>query len=95
MSRAVPSLSDSALMALRLPSMDKAALLAPAAVARVAARGARRPEERWLLHQARPVRTSYVAQVLESPGEPNVEDVWMLRQPKPVRESYIREVLGG
>jgi len=52
MSRVVPSLSDSALMALRLPSMDKAALLAPAAVARVAARGARRPEERWLLHQA-------------------------------------------
>lgn len=42
------------LMALGLPRMDKAVLLAPAAMARAAAYGARRPEERWLLHQARP-----------------------------------------
>ena len=95
MSRVVPSLSDSALMALRLPSMDKAALLAPAAVARVAALGARRPEERWLLHQPRPVRASYVHQVLEAEDAPNAEEVWMLRQPKAVRESYIRDVLRG
>jgi hypothetical protein len=37
-------------MGLGLPRMDKAVLLAPAAMARVAAHGARRPEERWLLH---------------------------------------------
>ena len=82
-------------MALGLPRMDKAALLAPAALARAAARGARRPEERWLLHQPRQVRTSYVQQVLEAADERNAEEVWMLRQPKAVRDSYIREVLRG
>lgn len=82
-----------ALMTLGLPRLDKAVLLGPAAMARAAARGARRPEERWLLHQPRPVRTSYVRQVLEAAGERNAEEVWMLRQPKAVRERYIREVL--
>jgi len=83
-----------ALMALGLPRMDKAVLLAPAAMARAAAYATQRPEERWLLHQPRPVRTSYVQQVLEPADEPqDIKEVWMLRQPKPVRESYIREVL--
>ena len=53
-------------MALGLPRLDKAVLLGPARVARAAARGAGRPEERWLLHQPRPVRASYVEQVLEA-----------------------------
>jgi len=81
------------LMGFGLPRMDKAVLLAPAAIAGAAARGARRPEERWLLKQPRPVRTSYVQQVLDASDERNAEEVWMLRQTRAVRESYIREVL--
>jgi len=82
-------------MALGLPRLDKAVLLGPARVARAAARGAGRPEERWLLHQPRPVRANYVRQVLEAEDEPNAEEVWMLRQSQAVRESYIRDVLRG
>ena len=80
-------------MALGLPRIDKAVLLAPAALARAAATRAAEPEERWLLRQPRKVRTSYVKNVLEAEDEPNAEEIWMLRQPKAVRESYIREVL--
>jgi hypothetical protein len=75
------------------PFVDRAVLLAPAAVARTAASRARRPEERWLLRQPRSVRASYVREVLDSRGRANAEEIWMLRQSKAVRESYIREVL--
>jgi len=75
--------------------MDKAVLLGPAAMARAATHSARRPEQRWLLCQPRPVRTSYARQVLEAADERHAEEVWLLRQRKAVRESYIREVLRG
>lgn len=80
-------------MAPGLPRMGKAVLLAPAALARAAVLAASEPEERWLLRQPRPVRASYVKDVLEARDEPNAEEIWMLRRSKAVRESYIREVL--
>lgn len=75
------------------PAIDKAVLLGPNTLARAAAKTASAPEERWLLSQPRPVRASYVSEVLSAGDNPNAEEIWMLRQPKQVRESYIREVL--
>jgi hypothetical protein len=72
--------------------LDRAMLLSPAPVARAAARAAGALEESWLLRQPRPVRASYVREVLDS-DDPNAEEIWMLRRSKAVRESYIREVL--
>ena len=80
-------------MALRFQRMDKAVLLGPAAVARMAARRASEPEARWLLQQTRAVRTSYVRQVLEAEDESNAQEIWMLRQPRGVRASYVTQVL--
>jgi hypothetical protein len=68
-------------------------LRAPALVRRAAARQARDPVEQWMLRQPRPVRASYVAEVLEKGGDERLAEVWMLRQPEAVRESYINEVL--
>jgi hypothetical protein len=62
-------------------------------VRRAAASRARNAEERWLLRQAKPVRESYVRDVLDAGGEEAAERAWMLRQPDEVRESYVREVL--
>ena len=73
--------------------MDKAVLLGPAPLARAAALAAKQPEERWLLRQPRPVRASYVKDVIEAPEDPHAEEIWMLRRAKAVRESYIRDVL--
>jgi len=73
--------------------LTKAMLLAPARVARTAARQARDPGEAWMLRQPREVRQSYVRDVLDRGNEPKLAEAWMLRQPKAVRESYIREVL--
>jgi hypothetical protein len=80
-------------MALGLPKLDKAVLQGPDAVARAAASRTQDPQKRWLLRQARAVRSSYARNVLDGPGQPSADEIWMLRQPKPVRESYIREVL--
>jgi hypothetical protein len=68
-------------------------LLAPAAVAKAAALGARTPEERWMLSQPREVRRSYVEQVLDRPDDPNAQERWMLLQSDAVRRSYVRDVL--
>ena len=57
-------------MAPGLPRMDKAVLLAPAALARAAVLAASEREERWLLRQPRPVRASYVKDVMEAGDEP-------------------------
>jgi hypothetical protein len=73
--------------------LQRAVLLGPAAVARAAAGRARLAEERWLLRQPRPVRASYVREVLDRPGRPRAQEAWMLRQPDPVRESYLAEVV--
>ena len=79
----------------RFPRMDKAVLLAPAAVARAAAYRAGRPVERWLLRQPRAVRTSYVRDVLDGDGKSKAEEIWLLRQPRAACTSYVRDVLGA
>lgn len=79
-----------------MSSTERRVLLAPAAVARAAARMAKDREQRWMLQQPVTVRRSYVAEVLDpgGPGEiPAAEELWMLRQPRPVRLSFIRDVL--
>jgi len=82
-------------MGLGLPTLDKAVLRGPNTVARAAASRMHDPEKRWLLRQARAVRTSYAREVLDRSDQPNADEIWMLRRSKPVRESYIREVLGA
>lgn len=75
-------------------TLEKGVLLGPAPLRRAAAARARRPEEAWMLRQARAVRRSYAAEVLDRDGDhERLAEVWMLRQPRAVRESYIREVL--
>jgi hypothetical protein len=74
--------------------LQKRVLLGPAPLRRAAAARALRPEEAWMLRQAREVRRTYAAQVLDGHGDLDVlTEIWMLRQPKEVRESYIEEVL--
>ena len=80
-------------MAFGFPRMDKAVLLGPAALARMAARSASEPAARWLLQQPRGVRASYVRTVLDAEDEPNAQEIWMLRQPRGVCASYARTVL--
>ena len=80
-------------MALGFPRIDKAVLLGPAALARMAARRASEPEARWLLQQPRGVRAGYIRQVLEADDDSNSQELWMLRQPRGVRASYVRQVL--
>jgi hypothetical protein len=51
-------------------------------------------EEQWMLRQAKPVRASYVREVLDAEGDTALlAQIWMLRQPDDVRESYARDVL--
>ncbi len=47
-----------------------------------------------MLVQARAVRATYVAEVLDREGDPELlQQIWMMRRPAAVRESFIREVL--
>jgi hypothetical protein len=68
-------------------------LRAPAFVRRAAASKAREPVEAWMLSQPRPVRHSYVREVLDRGGDERLAEIWMLRQTDAVRESYVREIL--
>lgn len=47
-----------------------------------------------MLAQDRGVRASYVFDVLDRAGDPDVlRQIWMMRQPAKVRVSFIRDVL--
>jgi hypothetical protein len=47
-----------------------------------------------MLAQPRPARESYVADVLDADGDPELrKQIWMLGQPAAVRKSYVAEVL--
>jgi len=47
-----------------------------------------------MLAQSRAVRGSYVSEVLDRAGDPELlRQIWMMRQPERVRKSYIRDVL--
>jgi hypothetical protein len=76
-----------------MADLERTILLAPARIARAAARFAPEPEQRWMLCQPLAVRRSYVEEVLDRPDEALRRQAWMLRQPDEVRLSYVREVL--
>ena len=47
-----------------------------------------------MLLQPRPVRESFVAEVHDRTGDPELlRQVWMMRQPQAVRDRYVREIL--
>jgi hypothetical protein len=74
--------------------IERGVLLGPGFVRRTAAGRAAAPEERWMLLQERPVRESYVREVLDAAGDQELRrQIWMLGQPAAVRKSYVREVL--
>jgi len=51
-------------------------------------------QERWMLGQSKEVRRSYVAEVVDASGDPELlGQIWMMRQSDPVRKSYVSEVL--
>jgi len=76
-----------------LPPGARAALLAPSAVTRAVAAVDRDPERRWMLRLPRPVRRSFVAEVIDIGTGRLLQERWMLLQADDVRKSYIEEVL--
>jgi hypothetical protein len=76
-----------------LPPGARAALLAPAAVTRAVAAADRNPERRWMLRLPRPVRRSFVAEVLDVGAGRVLQERWILLQSDDVRESYVEQVL--
>ena len=74
--------------------VERSALLAPDFVARAAAGATDDPQARWLLNQPKPVRESYVRDVIDADGDRTLlSTAWLLRQPDDVRASYLREVV--
>lgn len=79
---------------LELTATQRRVLLAPGAVARLAASTRPEPEEQWLLRQPAAVRRAFVHEVVdEGRGLRLAMERWMLRQPDAVREQYLREVV--
>jgi hypothetical protein len=76
-----------------LPPGARAVLLGPSAVARAVAAVDRDPERRWMLRLPRPVRRSFVAEVLDVGAGRLLQERWILLQPDDVRESYVEHVL--
>jgi hypothetical protein len=76
-----------------LPLGARAVLLAPSAVARAVAAADRDPERRWMLRLPRPLRRSFVAEVLDVGDGRRLQERWMLLQSDEVRESYVEQVL--
>ena len=68
-------------------------LLAPNALAKAAAFGTGKREERWMLAQPREVRRSYVENVVDRAEDPHAQERWMLLQTDAVRLSYVKNVL--
>ena len=74
--------------------VERSALLAPDFVARAAAGATDDRQAKWLLNQPKPVRESYVREVLDKPGDRTLlSTAWLLRQPDDVRGSYLRDVV--
>jgi len=76
-----------------LPPGARAALLAPSALTRTVAAADRDPERRWMLRLPRPVRRSFVAEVIDAGPGRLLQERWMLLQTDDVRESYVEQVL--
>jgi hypothetical protein len=74
--------------------VERSALLAPDFVARAAARTTDDPQAKWLLHQPKSVRESYVHSVLDKHADRDLlSTAWLLTQSDGVRTSYVREVV--
>ena len=74
--------------------VEKRALLAPDFIASAAANTTDDPQAKWLLNQPKPVRESYVREVLDANGDRTLRSTaWLLMQPAAVRESYVRNVV--
>ena len=75
-------------------AVERSALLAPDFVASAAAGATDDPQARWLLRRPRPVRESYVHEVLDRKGDRTLLSTgWLLRQSDDVRGSYVRDVV--
>jgi len=74
--------------------LERSVLLGPGLIRRAAAARTAGNQERWMLVQSSEVRHSYVAEVLDVPGDPDLlAQIWMMGQPDHVRRSYVSEVL--
>ena len=74
-------------------AVERRALLAPDFLAAAAANATHDTQAKWLLHQPKEVRASFIREVLDRGGDERLAEIWMLRQSEAVRESYVREVL--
>jgi hypothetical protein len=73
---------------------ERSALLAPDFIASAAASATSDPQAKWLLKQPKPVRESYVNEVLDKEGDRDLlSTAWLLKQTDDVRESYVRDVV--
>jgi hypothetical protein len=73
---------------------ERSALLAPDFIASAAANATNDPQAKWLLHQPKPVRESYVHQVIDAKGDQTLLSTrWLLAQDDDVRASYVRDVV--
>jgi hypothetical protein len=74
--------------------LERSALLAPDFIATSAANATNDPQAKWLLHRPKPVRESYVHEVLDKQGDRTLlSTAWLLKQPDDVRASYLRDVV--
>jgi hypothetical protein len=73
--------------------IEREILLAPDLVARATAAAMSGLVQKWMLSQPRPVRRSYVREVLDAGGGELEQEIWMLRQPDAVRSSYLQDVV--
>jgi hypothetical protein len=74
--------------------IERSALLAPDFIASTAAEATNDPQAKWLLNQPKPVRESYVHEVLDKKGDKDLlSQRWLLTQSDDVRESYVRDVV--
>ena len=75
-------------------AVERSALLAPDFIASAAANATNDPQAKWLLNQQKPVRESYVNEVLDRKGDRTLLSTrWLLRQPDDVRRSYVENVV--
>ena len=74
--------------------VERSALLAPDFIASAAANATDDPQAKWLLNQSKPVRESYVHEVLDKRGDRTLlSTAWLLKQSDDVRASYVSEVV--
>lgn len=74
--------------------VERSALLAPDFIASAAAGATGDPQAKWLLNQPKPVRESYVNEVLDKKGDRDLlSTAWLLKQADDVRQSYVRDVV--